>query len=35
MKELILWGILAHYFIANLFFLVIFNKKKTNNYYGI
>ena len=35
MKESILWGILAHYFIAKFFFLLLFNQQKTNNDYGI
>lgn len=28
-------GILAHYFIATLFFLLLLNQQKTNNDYGI
>ena len=35
MKLFILWGILANYFIATLFFLLLLNQQKTNNDYGI
>ena len=35
MNELIFWGILANYFIATLFFLLLLNQQKTNNDYGI
>ena len=35
MKELILGVILANYFIAKFFFLLLLTQQKTNNDYGI